>query len=59
MNQELIYKKNINKLMSLTNFEYDKDKKRPPGFHLDRVNFMMKKSGLRKCKIIKKLVKLS
>ena len=43
MNQELIYKKNINKLMSLTNFEYDKDKKRPPGFHLDRVNFMMKK----------------
>jgi dihydrofolate synthase / folylpolyglutamate synthase len=42
MNQELIYKKNINKLMSLTNFEYDKVKKRPLGFHLDRVNFMMK-----------------
>ena len=42
MNQELIYKKNINKLMSLTNFEYDKVKKRPSGFHLDRVNFMMK-----------------
>ena len=45
MNQELIYKKNINKLMSLTNFEYDKVKNRPPGFHLDRVNFMMKKFG--------------
>ena len=43
MNQELTYKKNIDKLMSLTNFEYDKVKKRPPGFHLDRVNFMMKK----------------
>jgi len=42
MNQELIYKKNINKLMSLTNFEYDKVKNKPPGFHLDRVNFMMK-----------------
>ena len=43
MNQELIYKKNIKKLMSLTNFEYDKLKSRPPGFHLNRVDFMMKK----------------
>ena len=43
MNQELIYKKNIKKLMSLANFEYDKLKSRPPGFHLNRVDFMMKK----------------
>ena len=43
MNQELIYKNNIKSLMSLTNFEYNKLKRRDPGFHLDRVNFMMKK----------------
>ena len=35
--------KNIKKLMSLTNFEYDKLKSRPHGFHLNRVDFMMKK----------------
>ena len=43
MNEESIYKANIDKLMSLTNFEYEKSKKNPPGFHLDRVNYMMKK----------------
>lgn len=43
MNQELIYKNNIKSLMSLTNFEYNKLKRRDPGFHLDRVNYMMKK----------------
>jgi dihydrofolate synthase/folylpolyglutamate synthase len=45
MNQESLYTKNINKLMSLTNFEYEKSKNNPPGFHLDRVNYMMKKFG--------------
>jgi len=43
MNKESLYKVNIDKLMSLTNFEYEKSKNNPPGFHLDRVNYMMKK----------------
>jgi len=45
MNEETVYKANIDKLMSLTNFEYEKSKNNPPGFHLNRVNFMMKKFG--------------
>ena len=43
MNEEYLYSKNIDKLMSLTNFEYEKTKANPPGFHLDRVNYMMGK----------------
>jgi len=43
MNEESLYRKNIDKLMSLTNFEYQKSKNNPPGFHLDRVNYMMDK----------------
>ena len=43
MNQESSYKKNTNKIMSLANFEYDKDKGNPPGFHLARVEYLMRK----------------
>tara|TARA_B100000579_G_scaffold86857_2_gene68056 strand:+ start:7994 stop:9346 length:1353 start_codon:yes stop_codon:yes gene_type:complete len=43
MNEESLYVKNIDKLMSLTNFEYEKSKNNPPGFHLERVEYMMKK----------------
>ena len=43
MNVETLYNVNLKKLMSLVNFEYDKfPNKRPPGFHLDRVNYLMK-----------------
>lgn len=43
MDQKSDYKLNINKLMTLTNFEYEKSKSNPPGFHLERVEYMMKK----------------
>ena len=43
MDQKSDYKLNINKLMTLTNFEYEKSKSNPSGFHLDRVEYMMKK----------------
>ena len=43
MDQKSDYKLNINKLMTLTNFEYQKSKSNPPGFHLERVEYMMKK----------------
>ena len=43
MNVETLYNVNLKKLMSLVNFEYDKfPNKRQPGFHLDRVNYLMK-----------------
>jgi len=43
MDQKSDYKLNINKLMTLTNFEYEKSKSNPPGFHLERIEYMMKK----------------
>ncbi|MBL06329.1 MAG: hypothetical protein CL773_00470 [Chloroflexi bacterium] len=43
MDQKSVYKLNIKKIMTLTNFEYEKSKSNPPGFHLERVEYMMKK----------------
>ena len=43
MDQKSDYKLNINKLMTLTNFEYEKSKSNPPGFNIERVEYMMKK----------------